>query len=188
MNLALSEICVVYPGLCIYTAADLERYLHRAGPRVMGHMSCVEGYDRAIEGYGPGLRGDFQGTVPHDLQPPQADNTESRDHVHTLQSCHGTVIASLSEVPQEGSPAFPLFPLVRLNLASHPLPRSYSRVNVSKNNCLIFLCPYRLDHVKRQKTSSDYDKRYSKFSLYFYKVTTYRPFLPRLLIWCLIAS
>ena len=141
MNLALSEICEVYPGLCIYTAADLERFLHRAGPRVIRHKSCVEVYDRAIKGYGPGLRGDFQGTVPHDLQPPQADNTESRDHVHTLQSCHGTVIASLSEVPQVSSPAFPLFSLVRLNLASHPLPRRYSRVNVSKSKRLIFYLP-----------------------------------------------
>ena len=45
----------------------------------------------------------------HVLQPPQADGFESEDHVFTLQSCHGAVVALLSEVLQEGSPLFPCF-------------------------------------------------------------------------------
>ena len=48
-----------------------------------------------------------------------------------LQSCHGAVVAPLSDVPQEGSSIFSLFSLIKLHLASLPLASSYSRVAVS---------------------------------------------------------
>ena len=64
-------------------------------------------------------------------KPPQADSPESYDHVCTLQSCHGAVVAPLSDVPQEGSSVFSLFSLIKLHLASLPLASSYSRVAVS---------------------------------------------------------
>ena len=44
--------------------------------------------------------------------PPEADSPESWDHVCTLQSCRGAVVAPLSEVPQEGSSVFSLFYLI----------------------------------------------------------------------------
>ena len=57
-------------------------------------------------------------------KPPQADISELKDHVCTLQSCHGAVVAPLSEAPQEGSSVF-----------FHPLASSYSRVAVSSVFC-----------------------------------------------------
>ena len=42
-------------------------------------------------------------------KPPRADSPESKDHVCTLQSCHGAVVAPLSEVPLEGASLFCLF-------------------------------------------------------------------------------
>ena len=68
-------------------------------------------------------------------KPPPAHSPESYDHVCTLQSCHGAVVAPLSEVPQEGSPVFSLFFLIKLHLASRPLASSYSRVTVSSVFC-----------------------------------------------------
>ena len=64
-------------------------------------------------------------------KPPQADSPELLDHVCTLQSCHGAVVAPLSDVPQEGSSVFSLSSLIKLHLASLPLASSYSRVAVS---------------------------------------------------------
>ena len=63
-------------------------------------------------------------------KPLQTDSPESYDHVCTLQSCHGVVVAPLSEVSQEGSSVFSLFSLIKLHLASHSLASSYSRVTV----------------------------------------------------------
>ena len=37
----------------------------------------------------------------------------------------GAVVAPLSEVPQEGSSVLSLFSLIKLHLASQPLPSSY---------------------------------------------------------------
>ena len=45
------------------------------------------------------------------------------------------MVARLSEVTQEGSSVFPLFSLIKLHLASHPLASSYSRVTVSSVFC-----------------------------------------------------
>ena len=47
------------------------------------------------------------------------------------QSCHGAVVAPLSDVPQEGSSVFSQFSLIKLHLASLRLASSYSRVAVS---------------------------------------------------------
>ena len=41
------------------------------------------------------------------------------------------MVAPLSDVPQEGSPVFSLFSLIKLHLASLPLASSYSRVAVT---------------------------------------------------------
>ena len=66
---------------------------------------------------------------------PQADSPESKDHVCTLQSCHGAVVAPLSDVPQESSSVPSLFSLTKLHLVSLPLACSYSRVAVSSVFC-----------------------------------------------------
>ena len=66
-------------------------------------------------------------------KPPQADSPESQDHVCTLQSCHGAVVAPLSDVPQEGSSVFSLFSLIKLDLASLPLASSLSRALSLRN-------------------------------------------------------
>ena len=58
-----------------------------------------------------------------------------QDHVCTLQSCHGAVVAPLSDVPQESSSVFSLFSLTKLHLASLPLACSYSRVAFSSVFC-----------------------------------------------------
>ena len=68
-------------------------------------------------------------------KPPQADGPESQDHVCTLQSCHGAVVAPLSDVPQKGSSVFSLFSSIKLHLASLPLASSCSRVAVSSVFC-----------------------------------------------------
>ena len=73
-------------------------------------------------------------------KPPQADSPESKDHLCTLQSCHGAVVAPLSDVPQEGSSVFSLFSLIKLHLASLPLASSYSRVAVSSVFCAQNIC------------------------------------------------
>ena len=64
-------------------------------------------------------------------KPLQADSPESQDHACTLQSCHGAVVAPLSEMPQEGSSVFS-------NKAPFGLPllaSSYSRVTASSVFC-----------------------------------------------------
>ena len=48
------------------------------------------------------------------------------------------MVALLPEVPPEGSPVFFLFPIVKLNLAFHPLANSYNRVTGSSTKCLLF--------------------------------------------------
>ena len=68
-------------------------------------------------------------------KPPQADSPESQDHICTLQSCLGAVVAPLSEVPQEDSSVFSLFSLIKLHVVSHPLASSYSRVTFSLVFC-----------------------------------------------------
>ena len=117
---------------------DSAVYLHRAGPGAMGHRRCLKGYDRASKWYSEKQRGTILGSETISLvschmtyKPPQADSPESYDHVCTLQSCHGAVVAPLSEVPEEGSSVFSLFSLIKLHLASHPLASSNSRVTVS---------------------------------------------------------
>ena len=83
-------------------------------------------------------------------KPPQADSAESQDHVCTLQSCHGAVVAPLSEVPNKGSSVFSLFSLIKLHLASLPLASSYSHVAVSSVFCAqnIFFGPNAWGPVK----------------------------------------
>ena len=72
--------------------------------------------------------------------PPKNDSRESYDHLYTLQSYHGAVVAPLSEVSQEDSAGFSLFPPIKLHLASHPLASSYCLVMVSsKEWCIIKL-------------------------------------------------
>ena len=44
---------------------------------------------------------------------PEADIPESKIHVCTLQSCHGAVVARLSEGSQEDSSVFSLFSLIK---------------------------------------------------------------------------
>ena len=52
---------------------------------------------------------------------PEADIPESKNHVCTLQSCHGAVVARLSEVSQEGSSVFSLFSLVKAPFGLLPI-------------------------------------------------------------------
>ena len=57
----------------------------------------------------------------------------------TLQSCHGAVVAPLSDVPHKGSSVFSLFSLIKLHLVSLPLASSYQ---VQSCGCFIsILCP-----------------------------------------------
>ena len=111
-------------------------YLHRAQSGGIGHRRYFKGYDCGP--YKEKQRGTVLGSETIFLvschmtyKPPQADSPESYDHVCTLQSCHGAVVAPLSDVPQEGSSVFSLVSLVKLHLASLRLASSYSRVAVS---------------------------------------------------------
>ena len=58
-------------------------------------------------------------------------------HVYSLQSCHGVVVAPLSEMLQ--GRFLSKFPVIKLHLASYPLANSYSRVTVSSKNVIFFL-------------------------------------------------
>lgn len=51
--------------------------------------------------------------------------------MHTLYSCHGAVVAPLSDVPREVPPALSMFPLIMANKPPFPLARRFSRVTVS---------------------------------------------------------
>ena len=116
-------------------------YLHRAGPGAMGQRRCLKGYDRASKLYSEKQRGTVLGSETisliscHMTYKPPPGSPEPQDHVCTLQSCHGAVVAPLSEVPQEGYSVFSLFSLIKLHLASHPLTSSYSRTTVSSIFC-----------------------------------------------------
>ena len=106
----------------------------------MGHRRCLKGCNRASKWYSEKQRGTVLGSETISLischmtyNLPQADSPESQDHVCTLQSCHGAVVASLPEVPQEGSSVFTLLSLIKL--ASYPLDSNYSRVTVSSVFC-----------------------------------------------------
>ena len=114
INLSRINACSVYHVLCKSTRGDNGVFLHRAGPRAMGHRRCLKDYDREKQ------RGRVLGSETISLvschmtnKPPQADSPESQDHICSLQSCHGAVVAPLSEVPQEGSSVFSLFPLIK---------------------------------------------------------------------------
>ena len=117
-------------------------YLYRARPGGIGHKRYLKGHDCGPNSISEKQRGTVLGSETIFLvschmtyKPPQADISESQDHVCTLQSCHGTVVAPLSDVPQEGSSVFSLFSLIELHLASLPLASSYSRVAVSSVFC-----------------------------------------------------
>ena len=91
----------------------------------MVHRRRLKGYERAFKLYSETQRGTVLGSETISLvschmtyKPLQAD---SQDHVCNLQSCHGAVVDPLSEVPQDGSPVFSLFSLIKLHLASLPL-------------------------------------------------------------------
>ena len=127
----------------------------------MGHRRYVEGYDRASKWYNEKQRGTVLGSEATSLSPCRMSYNPPRPialshritYVHTLQSCHGAVVAPLSEVPQEGSAVFSLFSLIKLHLASHQLARRYIRVAVSsKKCCLNFFCspPCRLGKLKQK--------------------------------------
>ena len=84
INLARRKVCSVYHMLRKYTHGDSAVYLHRAGPRAMGHRRCLKGYDRASKYYSEKQRGTVLSSETMSLvschmtyKPPQADSPES---------------------------------------------------------------------------------------------------------------
>ena len=147
INESRTFICSVYHVLRKCTRGEWAAYLHRARPGAIGHRKYLKGYDRPwSKQYREKQRGTVLGSETISLvschmtyKPLQADSPESWDHVCTLQSCHGAVVAPLSQVPQEGSSVVSLFSLIKLHLASHPLASSYSQVAVSLVLCAQYI-------------------------------------------------
>ena len=114
-------------------------YLYRALSGGIGHRRYLKGYDcgpnsivrnNEERSWAPRRFSWYRATWP--TSPPRPIALSHRiTYACTLQSCHGAVVAPISNVPQEGSSVFSLFSLIKLHLASLPLPSSYSRVAVS---------------------------------------------------------